>query len=405
MPRNITAKIQRFLKFSIWLIYFCLSSHYAAFSQVWIRTISDNNNSVFIRQLYESYDNGYLVGGDLTIGFTGLYKIGWILKLDINGNLLWERKFGNGNRIWEIEGISQSQDGGTIITGGADSLDIGWSDPWVAKLNSCGEIDWCHIFRSDSMWYCGRRIISLQDGSFIMLVYSHEPSTLLFHLDSNGNILWEQKYFINDTLVQGEDPRFLTITQSGMFLISGICYYPDSNSSSPLWLRPMIVLADSLGQAIWELPWGYANNFSGEGYESFMLGQDGPIVTSTSNYLRVPLGKYRPSLNYTLADGTPTYYKDLKTNTDFGKASTIANMDDTSFFVGAGYQIGNINFCSIFKTDSLGNVIQEKVLSNTGFMPVFSILTHDKKRVFHKLCQSQHLKTNANFDKYGEKTI
>ncbi|MDP1622550.1 MAG: T9SS type A sorting domain-containing protein [Bacteroidales bacterium] len=354
-----------------------------ASSQEWVRTFSMNNKSVFAPQIIESYDHGYILGADMTIGYSGLLKIGWIIKLDVNGNVLWDKKLGNGERMWEIQGIDETSDGGLILTGGADTLDYSWYDPWVTKLNACGEVEWCRVFHSNNTLNSGINIKTLQDNSYIYLLNNWggtfpETSVWLMHLSHTGDIIWEQEYFAYDPLMRSENPKFLEITQDGKYLITGTCDYPDSASVTPWWPQPMLILADSTGEAVWELPWGYARNFCGEGFQSITT-VGGAIVTSISNYSRNPSGGYNPALSWTSSSGVPIRFKNLKDSTEFGKASSLTCNSDSVFFVGAGYQLNGTGYLSVFKTDTFGNVLQEKVLNHSEYLPADAIFTDDGK--------------------------
>ena len=69
------------------------------------------------------------------------FKYGWLIKTDINGNVLWDKKFGNGIYECYILGIDKTFDGGLIISGGIASIDK-MHDPMFIKLNACGEVEW-----------------------------------------------------------------------------------------------------------------------------------------------------------------------------------------------------------------------------------------------------------------------
>jgi hypothetical protein len=101
---------------------------------------------------------------------------------------------------------------------------------------------------------------------------------------------------------------------------------------------PLLILAESTGESVWEMPWDYALPFTeqvgGEGYQSVVT--DHAIYSSICNY-HGPAPNFAPSLIKTSLDGTPLYCKDLKPNTTFGKASTITNLSDSVLFVGTGY--------------------------------------------------------------------
>lgn len=103
-------------------------------------TSYDGANSV-----QQTTDGGYVVAcyafgsdGDV-IGNHGLYDF-WILKLDIDGDLLWQKCMGGtgSDYAWDIR---QTTDGGFIVTGSAESNDgdvtgnNGYSGLWVVKLS------------------------------------------------------------------------------------------------------------------------------------------------------------------------------------------------------------------------------------------------------------------------------
>ncbi len=354
------------------------------FSQEWIRTFSNSNKSVITKQILESYDHGYLLGADIVAGYGGLLKTGWILKLDVNGNVLWDRKLGNGVNMWEIEGMDVTPDGGIILTGGADTLDDTWYDPWVTKLNACGEIEWCRVFHSDNDLNGGHDILSLQDNSYIFLLSNWgntfpEPSVWLMHLDQTGEIIWEQEYFANDSLMNSETPRSLTITPDDHYLVSGMCYYPDSGQVSPWWVQPMLIMADSTGEMLWEIAWGYANNCGGEGFQSIVAGNANSIYTSIGRYPHGAGTGYQPALIKTSCTGMPDTIKNLKDSTEFGKATIINCNLDSGFNIGVVYRLNGIDFSSILKTDTSGNLIKEKVLTNTEYSPTDAIISYDGK--------------------------
>jgi hypothetical protein len=355
-----------------------------AFSQEWVRTFSVNNKNVLTKRVKESYDHGYILASDISMGVGGFLRIGWIIKLDINGSILWEKKLGNGNRIWEIEGMDLTVDGGFVLTGGSDTLDNTWYDPWVTKLNACGEIEWCSVFHSDNDLNGGRDIITLQDNSYIFLLNNWgqtfpEPSVWLMHLDQMGEIIWEQEYFSNDSLINSETPISLLKIQNGDYLITGNCDYPDSGQVSPWWVQPMLIMADSTGEMVWEMAWGYANNCGGEGFQSIVTGNTNSIYTSIGRYPHGIGAGYNPSLIKTSLSGIPISIKNLKDSTEFGKASTITSNSDSVFFVGGGYRLNGVDYLSAFKTDTLGNVIKEKIISHSEYIPIDAILTSDDK--------------------------
>lgn len=351
--------------------------------QTWERTISGGNSDVLPYELLQSYDRGFVLDAGIVIG--NLVKIGWIIKMDVNGNILWDRKIGNGSNLFGVHGFDKTPDGGLILTGTTDTLNFDNWDPFVIKLNSCGDVEWCRIFQTDMKTDFGVQIRSLPDNSYALLIYDWQedlsPGVFLFHLNETGELLWEQEYFALDTLVNSEYPRSLELTTDGKFLITGHCSRPDSGQTMLSWLRPMIILADSSGDAIFELPWGYTNPFpepvSGEGYQSIIANNK--IYSCISNY-HGPDPNYAPCLIKTSMTGMPEYYHDLKENTLWGRASTLNVADDSTFIAGIGYSYSDTLWqLTVVKTDTNGIVINEKIVNESDFIPIDAVILSDQK--------------------------
>ncbi len=233
-------------------------------------------------------------------------------------------------------------DGGTIAAGVCDTLDSEWWDPYIIKLTPCGEVEWCHVFHTDNDPDYGIKIQTLPDQNNIFLVKDWEvtpsSSVWLMKLDPYGGIIWKQRYFQLDSLGYPYDVTNLKVLPDGKFLVTGTCYHPVFGQTQPDWVWPLLILADSTGETVWEMPWGYtlpfAEQVGGEGFQSVVTGH--AVYSSICNY-HGPAPNYAPCLIKTSLDGTPLYYKDLKPNTTFGKASTITKLSDSLFFIGTGY--------------------------------------------------------------------
>ncbi|HNW74458.1 MAG: T9SS type A sorting domain-containing protein [Bacteroidales bacterium] len=354
-----------------------------SYSQEWIKTFSSNTYQTFSYQLKEDYDKGVIIGGNLSLG--SVMKIGWIIKTDINGNIIWEKKLGNGTRMWALDGIDKTPNGGFIIAGVCDTLDNDWWDPFITKLTSCGEVEWCHIFHTDSNPDYGVQINSLPDNTYVFLLKDWDVnprnSVWLMHLDEYGEIIWKQRYFQNDTLASPLNETDLQVIADGKYLVTGTCYRPISGQSQPNWIWPMMILADSTGEAMWEISWGctipFTEQVGGEGFQS--VETDHAIYSCISHY-HWPVTSYSPTLIKTSLMGEPVSYKDLIPNTIYGKATTINTLFDTTFILGTGYTKSDNNpKLAILKTDTLGTILKEKVLKNTIYLPIDAILTQDNK--------------------------
>ncbi len=141
----------------------------------------------------------------------------WILKLDSSGNIEWQRTIG-GNGEDKLAAIHQTSDGGYIVGGYSDS-DIsgektetsrGFTDYWILKLNSNGGIEWQKTIGGNS----GDSLIEIHqapDGNYILAGSSYSDisgertesrianrDAWVLGLDINGNILWQDAFGINN---------------------------------------------------------------------------------------------------------------------------------------------------------------------------------------------------------------
>jgi len=185
----------------------------------WKKTYSKNENDVFA-SIQETMDEGYVIAG-----FTGsgaIYEGGydaWIIKLDANGNIVWQKTYG-GNIYYEIiYSIQQTTDGGYIAVGEYQySFDID-NAFWVLKLNTNGDIVWQRGF-SNRIY--GRSVQQTSDGGYVVLgVTSYlfvEP--IVMKLDSNGNSLWRYTYSVGDPDMSDVYPTSIQDTSDGGCIIT-----------------------------------------------------------------------------------------------------------------------------------------------------------------------------------------
>ncbi len=216
--------------------------------------------------------NGYIVAGttssddeDVTGGAEGWFNY-WVVKLDINGNLVWQKKLEASQRPYSIK---QTNDGGYIIAGDSPTYYnqiANPNDPYdesafnVIKLNASGVFQWqlsLGTYRLDA----ASDIIQTSDGNYIAAGYTTSINSTL-DLDRNGlvvkigpsgNILWyrEVDYTISDEI------KSIRETADGGFAFCGTTIYPWNDyygtyDPSDFWLGKL----DAGGQLVWQAAWG-----------------------------------------------------------------------------------------------------------------------------------------------------
>ena len=97
------------------VIIFCLSCSRGS-AQGWPKIFWDDQTHTYVRDLQEDYDKGILLAGRVGWGAV-VSKFATLQKMDINGEILWLKKFGNSGYSSYFNILSRLDDGGIILCG------------------------------------------------------------------------------------------------------------------------------------------------------------------------------------------------------------------------------------------------------------------------------------------------
>ncbi len=230
-------------------ILFCFF-FFTAFTQTWERIIGEPNSPEAFQNFCESYDQGFLL-----LGIKEFYPDtkGYLVKTDINGFPLYEVTLGTGDSQRNVpQYISSTSDGGVIICGAHENWSS-YGDIGVIKLDACGDLEWCTIWKTDSLTDWSKEIHQSDDGGYIMLVHQNNYDSShvwLYVLNQGGITLWRQSYAnYSQYPVNSCSMDDLHLTSRYKYLLSGSCYWCDSTE----WcrLKAMVIQADSSGSEDW----------------------------------------------------------------------------------------------------------------------------------------------------------
>jgi hypothetical protein len=194
-----------------------------------------------------------------------------ILKINLDGDLLWSNCYG-GNNYSKPQSIINSSEGGFIVVGEsyANDGDItgahGSADFWVVKISNIGELEW-QIAIGGSNFDSAKEIIQNNDGDYLIVgtsmsidadINDHhatEATTdlLLAKISSSGELLWTKSYGGN------YDDSGESITEDGLgnFILAGYSEsssedVPENKGSTDFW----VLKIDSDGAIIWSRTFG-----------------------------------------------------------------------------------------------------------------------------------------------------
>ena len=150
----------------------------------------------YAMSIKQSFDKGYIVAG-YTSSF-GVTNSGmWIIKVDENGVITWQKTFG-GTGYDYAESITQTQDGGYLVAGETTSFGAGDYDLWIIKLDENGVITWQKTYGGTAYDYASS-ITQTQDVGYLVAASTESfgagrNDLWLIKLDNAGAIAWEKTY-------------------------------------------------------------------------------------------------------------------------------------------------------------------------------------------------------------------
>lgn len=164
-------------------------------------------------------DGGYFIGGYTSPTDGDFYHTDfWLLKLDSDGEIEWQKMYG-GDEYEIAYSAYQTADGGYIVTGYVESFGAGSTDTWVLKLDSDGNIEWEKTYGTDD-YEVPRAMALTSDGGAIVASESHFTDSFnmwLLKVDSDGNVDWE-KFLQAGFIVHPSD---IQQTADGGYVLTG----------------------------------------------------------------------------------------------------------------------------------------------------------------------------------------
>jgi len=162
----------------------------------------------------ETNDNGFILIGssdsdDVDISNTkGDYDF-WAVKVDTNGNQVWEKSYG-GSQIDEARSIIKTTDGNYLIVGESRSSDKdvtnskGAADVWLIKISDDGNLIWQKSYGGSS-FDVSRGITPTSDNGYIIVGSSRsqdgdvdtnqgQNDVWILKIDNSGGLKWQKSF-------------------------------------------------------------------------------------------------------------------------------------------------------------------------------------------------------------------
>jgi uncharacterized delta-60 repeat protein len=164
-------------------------------SITWQKTYG-GSSSEYAYSIQQTSDGGFVVAG-YTSSFGASGYDFWVLRLDSNGSVIWQRTYGGLNDD-EAYSIQQTSDGGFVVTGLTMSFGAWYADFWLLKLNSSGDIAWQKTYGGTN-WDAAYCVEQTSDGGYVVAGTTASFGAggydfWVLRLDSNGSVTWQNTY-------------------------------------------------------------------------------------------------------------------------------------------------------------------------------------------------------------------
>lgn len=211
----------------------------------------------------------------------------WGTKIDAQGNIEWRRYFGGTNND-RAHAVVQADDSGFVMAGFSESDDFdisntkGSYDFWVLKINSQGDLVWEHSFGGTGI-EISQDIAKTEDGNYVVTGHTFSADTnisknngesdiWMIKIDDSGNLLWETTFGGS----QFDAAENVSLAGDGGFIISGNSKSSDADlteneGENDIW----VIKTDANGTLIWQ------KNYGGTGLDfgfDALQNQDGGIL-------------------------------------------------------------------------------------------------------------------------------
>jgi FlaG/FlaF family flagellin (archaellin)/predicted secreted protein len=170
-------------------------------------------------QVVQTTDGGFLIFATTNSFGSGGTDV-WMIKTDYQGNVLWNRTYGElGDEAAEGELVPTS-DGGYAFAG-TTREDLSHNPHfWLVKVDGNGEASWSRIY-TEGYPHC---LVQTGDGGYALAGHNYQYNDIiLVKTDSYGNYQWQQGFGSGEStgIIQTEDGGFVLggYSTGGAFLI------------------------------------------------------------------------------------------------------------------------------------------------------------------------------------------
>ncbi len=152
---------------------------------MYVLKLNQQGDTIWTRTFLGGVANAVAPSNDGGCVFTGQRNTCFSMKLDLNGNVVWDKTYPNGAETFDI---TQTGDSGYVMCGGFFS-------GYICKLDTNGNLQWERYYNDNSQDF--NKIELSNDGGYVVggsKFVSGIWKAYLMKINGVGNIIWESFY-------------------------------------------------------------------------------------------------------------------------------------------------------------------------------------------------------------------
>jgi uncharacterized delta-60 repeat protein len=226
-------------------------------TRVWQKLYNTGDGAGHTKCVRQTSDGGYIVAG--TTNFeTGTDNF-WVFKLTSDGTVVWSKTYG-GTGVDTAHSVRETADDGYVVVGSTRSFGAGNEDFWILKLNPNGTVGWQKTYGGSGV-DIAYSVDQTSDGGYVVAgsttsFGAGNEDSLVLKLDENGEVPDCSIMGTSTASVSDELPAVADITWWAPFetsaVVSGVGWSPESTSAqiSDACSASAFPIIDSIGNRI-----------------------------------------------------------------------------------------------------------------------------------------------------------
>jgi len=149
---------------------------------VWTKTFGIEQSRA--KSIIPTSTGGYIAAGYTQVSSSNVRDM-FLINIDSNGDTIWIRNYG-GDSLDRSESVTQTSDGGFILSGNTDSFGAGNHDVYLVKVDQGGSFQWQKTFGGTNPDF-GETVVLSSEGGFV-ITGRKDNELYLIKTDANGNV-------------------------------------------------------------------------------------------------------------------------------------------------------------------------------------------------------------------------